>query len=228
MIGERGSAGIGGVKVIDLFKKIFAHRSRAAVAHGLYTRAVEQARQPAFYLTGGVEDSLDGRFDLIALHLWLVIQRLHRPGEGAAQFARAAAATQERVLAVCFADMDQSLREMGVGDLGVGKRIKDMAEAMFGRAAAYDTAVTEFEVEGDRTALRAALERNVYRGAPPSGAALDWLTAYVIEAFAAVNEQELAALIEGQVTFPALVVPHASARSKESRAGAFLEEGSRS
>jgi cytochrome b pre-mRNA-processing protein 3 len=104
----------------------------------LYTAAVAAARAPALYAELGVPDTLDGRFDMVGLHAFLLIDRLRRdvpPGPDLAQ----------SVFDAMFSDMDQTLREMGVGDLTVGKRVRAMWEAFHGRAAAYETALDAAE-----------------------------------------------------------------------------------
>jgi cytochrome b pre-mRNA-processing protein 3 len=127
----------------------------------LYGAAVAAARAPRLYAELGVPDTLDGRFDMVGLHAFLLIDRLRReapPGPALAQ----------SVFDAMFSDMDVTLREMGVGDLSVGKRVREMWEAFHGRAAAYEAALAE----ADDAALATALARNVWRGAaPPAGAA---------------------------------------------------------
>ena len=100
-------------------------------ADALYVRAVKQARQPKFYADMGVPDNVDGRFDMIALHVFLILRRLKQEN------ARSQA-TAQALLDAMFTDMDRGLRELGAGDLGVGRRVKVMAKAFYGRVAAYD------------------------------------------------------------------------------------------
>lgn len=156
----------------------------------LYGAAVAAAREPYLYTTLGVPDTLDGRFDLIGLYVWMVIHRLRflpAPGPDLAQ----------AVFDAMFSDMDVALREMGVGDLSVGKRVRAMWEAFHGRALAYEEAFDAFDVE----ALPSVLIRNVWRGAtPPDGAAaaLARLTRAQCQALA---RQDPATLMAGQVTF---------------------------
>jgi cytochrome b pre-mRNA-processing protein 3 len=112
--------------------RFFERRRQAAdAARALYERAVAQARQPGFYTALGVPDSLDGRFDLVAVHVFLLLYRLKRERAAAAPLAQC-------LFDVMFDDMDESLRELGVGDLGVGWRVKAMAKALYGRLAAYE------------------------------------------------------------------------------------------
>ena len=126
-------------------------------AFQLYGSAVAAARDPFLYATLGVPDTLDGRFDAIVLYVYLVVRRLDTdPGPALAQ----------AVFDAMFLDMDINLREMGVGDLSVGKRNRAMWEAFHGRSAAYAA------VWDDAAALEAAFARNFWRGAePPSGSA---------------------------------------------------------
>lgn len=134
------------------FASLFRFRPRretAAVA-ALYDRIVAQARQPAFFATLGVPDSLDGRFETLALHTYLVLNRLKADPVDSTDFAQA-------LFDMLFADMDRSLREMGASDLGVGRRVKAMAEGLYGRIHAYDRGL----VEGT-AALEFALRRNLY------------------------------------------------------------------
>jgi cytochrome b pre-mRNA-processing protein 3 len=127
----------------------------------LYCAAVAAARAPAFYAELGVPDTLDGRFDLVSLHVFLLIRRLRALPPPGAELAQA-------VFDAMFHDMDINLREIGVGDMSVGKKVKIMWEAFHGRSAAYQAALAET----DMAALTAALARNVWRGkAPPEGPA---------------------------------------------------------
>jgi cytochrome b pre-mRNA-processing protein 3 len=135
----------------------FLRRGRHEQAgYELYGDAVAAARDPHLYAALGVPDTLDGRFDLVGLHVFLVIRRVQRL-DGGRDLAQA-------VFDAMFHDMDVNLREMGVGDLSVGKKVKVMWEAFNGRAIAYGAALDA----GDQAALAAALVRNVWRGQPPA------------------------------------------------------------
>lgn len=138
-------------------------------AAGLYAALVAQARRPEFYTRLGVPDSLDGRFELVALHAFLVLRRLKSDAEGAA--------AGQALVDLFVEDMDASLREMGAGDLGVGRRVKAMAQALYGRIAAYEAGLA-----GSEQTLAGALRRNVFGTAAepgPDPAVLDGLAAYV-------------------------------------------------
>ncbi|TVR81612.1 MAG: hypothetical protein EA405_08305 [Rhodospirillales bacterium] len=153
-------------------------------ARQLYIAAVEQARNPLFYQSCGVPDTPDGRFDMIVIHVVLLLRRMKQDRE-------ATSALSQALFDLMFADMDQNLREMGVGDVSVGPRIKAMAKNFYGRLAAYDQALAADAPEG---ALEAALRRNLYRKSAPSidlvAAVADYMRREA-EALAAVATDDL-------------------------------------
>jgi cytochrome b pre-mRNA-processing protein 3 len=162
----------------------------------LYGAAVGAARDDWFYATLGVPDTLDGRFDTVGLHVSLLIRRLRTdPDPKGAAMAQA-------VFDAMFADMDVNLREMGVGDLSVGKKVKAMWEAFHGRAKAYEAAVEA----GDAATLAQALQRNLWHaeagdsGTTPAATAL---AAHALDLARHLAAQPMAALLRGSVTFPA-------------------------
>jgi len=162
----------------------------------LYGAAVAAARAPFCYADLGVPDTLDGRFDMVGLHVFLVIRRLGAlPSPGPL--------LGQAVFDAMFADMDVNLREMGVGDLSVGRKNRVMWEAFHGRSAAYQTALNA----GDDAALAAAIARNVWRGAPVprvAGQGADALLAVIARAQdTALASQDLPALRRGEVRFRA-------------------------
>lgn len=159
------------------------------VALGLYSSAVVQARRPDLYIDYAVPDSLDGRFDMISLHVFLLLRRLGAEGTAAQPLSQALAD-------LMFDDMDQSLREMGVGDMGVGKRVRRMAEAFYGRVAAYDAALSD-----EPAALESALVRNVYRGDAPEAVRVAGLADYVRRQIAVLDAQAFTDLAAGRVSY---------------------------
>jgi cytochrome b pre-mRNA-processing protein 3 len=160
----------------------------------LYGTAVAAAREPYLYTTIGVPDTLDGRFDLVGLHAFLLIRRLQREsGPGAAPDA----ALAQAVFDAMFSDMDINLRELGVGDMTVGKRVRAMWEAFHGRSAAYAAAMAET----GQAPLAAALARNIWRGeSPPEGAA-ETLARLVRAQDAYLADQQSGALARGEARF---------------------------
>jgi cytochrome b pre-mRNA-processing protein 3 len=155
----------------------------------LYAVAVTAARDPWYYQALGVPDTLDGRFDLVALHAFLLIHRLQAATDPGPALAQA-------VFDAMFSDMDHNLREIGVSDLSVGRRVRAMWEAFHGRAKVYAPAIQA----ADRAALEAALARNVWRGAAPNGAAAS-LARIVLAQTAHLVEQPLMALTSGTAHF---------------------------
>ena len=173
----------------------FRRDACARPAGKLYAKAVEQARQPEFYASHGVPDTVDGRFELIALHVFLLLHRLKQDHPASADLAQA-------VFDLMFLDMDQNLRELGVGDLGVPRRIKDMVQGFYGRIAAYEAGLPEGG--GD---LEAALRRNLYGTVRPAPASVAAVAAYVHAQVAALSRQDYAALAAGELTFGAATAP---------------------
>lgn len=159
-------------------------------AHALYITLVDQARNPFFYERGGVPDTLDGRFELIVLHLFLVLDRLK--AEPTAEHERVG----QELLEVFFDDMDRSLREIGVGDMGIGRRITRMADALYGRIGAYEQAI------GEAAATEDALRRNLYGTAQSvSDTAIAAMVDYLVKSRETLATQPVAQLIDGQVHF---------------------------
>lgn len=149
-----------------------------------YRAVVAIARDPRWYTAGAVPDTLDNRFDMVALVLSLVMIRLERDGSPPDLVG-----LTERFVE----DMDGSLRENGVGDLVVGKHVGRMVGALEGRLGAYRTSLSG---EGS---LREALVRNLYRGSPPSDEALDWTEHEVRALQARIEATALDRLLEGEI-----------------------------
>jgi len=140
---------------------LFRRRPQERAGFLLYGAAVAAARDPVLYEGLGAPDTTAGRFELICLHAGLVIRRLR------AFKTPEADALAQAVFDAMFADMDLTLREMGVGDLSVGKKVKNLWEGFHGRAEAYGAALDA----GDEAGLAESLARNVWAtGAPPEGA----------------------------------------------------------
>lgn len=165
--------------------RLFKGRRWTDAANAIYGSIVRQSRRTEFYTDLGVADTVDGRFDMIVLHAALVIRRLTAAGGAGPRVA-------QKVFDVMFLDMDHSLREMGVGDLSVGKHVKGMAKAFYGRAAAYEQGLAE-----DPALLKQALRRNLYRKTEPTDAQVEVMCAYVSRQAAALDGQSLESLLGG-------------------------------
>lgn len=172
--------------ILSLFKRKASRNSVRAV----YGAIVAAARHPKFYAEWGVPDTVDGRYDMIVLHAVLVLDRLASEGEEAQGFSQAL--TDE-----VFADMDRSLREMGVGDISVGKKVRRMAEVFYGRAQAYTPPVRAADAEE----LARAIYRNIHVGSGPEEGA-GCLAAYALDLRRHLHERPGAPILAGQIDFP--------------------------
>lgn len=152
----------------------------------IYGMIVAQTREPAFYLEFGVPDTVDGRFDLLVLHLWMVLRRLRESDHKV---------TAQALFDHFCADMDDNLREMGVSDTRVPKRMEAFGEAFYGRGVAYDAALDAGETE-----LRAAFARNILNSDDPSAA--ERLARYAREAISGLSAQSADTIAAGRLQFP--------------------------
>jgi cytochrome b pre-mRNA-processing protein 3 len=148
-------------------KRLFQAPKFQAEAKELYHQIAERARRPIFFTEYGVPDTIDGRFEMLSLHGYALFHGLKGKGAQADVLGQAA-------YDAMFADLDASLREMGVADLGVGKRIKIMTEALNGRIQAYDQGF-----EAGIPELEQAVRRNVYGTVTPSDTQVRWMTGYL-------------------------------------------------
>ncbi len=158
----------------------------------LYGMIVAQARAPAFYAGYGVPDTVAGRLDMILLHLVLVLRQLQRE-HGAGAIPPAGQLLFDRFCQ----DIDDNFREMGVGDLTVPKEMQRVAEAFYGRAKAYGSALDD----GSSTALEAAVGRNVF-GVDTAPLGARRLAAYMRQASHRLEGQTAGALARGELEFP--------------------------
>jgi len=180
--------------------KLFARSHRRAIIRALYGVIVAQARAPGFYTGYGVPDTVEGRFDMIVLHLLLLLRRLRSEPDAIRRLG-------QEVFDLFCTDMDHSLREIGIGDLAVPKHMRRLGEAFYGRAAAYDRALASSRNEE----LVAALARNVFSGAASGPGSPDRvrpaprrLAAYVRATESSLAGQEGAAIARAELSWPDL------------------------
>lgn len=201
------------------FAKLFGRTTNLDGVHGLYEAAVMQAREPVFYRDFTVPDTLEGRFEMIAFHVFLILRRLKRDAgqsvEGALSVdhderspdlgSDLGSELGQALFDLMFADMDRNLREMGAGDLGVGRRVKAMAAAFYGRIKAYDTGLAAGE-----SALSMAIARNVFNETDPaldsSSKAAMVLARYMAECVVVLENLPEQALTKGEAAFAPLPV----------------------
>lgn len=149
-----------------MLKIMAKNRARRQTADRLLASLIARARAPVFFRELGVADTVDGRFDLIALHAALLFERLESAGRRD---------LSQVLINRLFTSFDEGLRDLGAGDIGIGKRIQKMADALYGRMKAYGEAQ-------DETALATAIVRNVYREAAGHERAAAEIALYMLSA----------------------------------------------
>lgn len=167
-------------------------------AEAAYAAILAASRRPGFYVALGVPDTLDGRFDMLCVHAFLALRRIKAVG------TEEAAALGQAVFDTMFLDLDAALRQIGVSDIRIGKEVKALAKAFFGRVAAYDAAL------GDRDALREALARNVFRGVMENPVAVAALAEYMVVAEVALASRSDAEIVAGALAFPDIELQEAT------------------
>jgi cytochrome b pre-mRNA-processing protein 3 len=140
-----------------MLQNLFRTRPRESLGQRLYEAAVRQARDPAFYTRFGVADRIDARFELYTLHVLLLVMRLRDEGERGAE-------TGQDLFNTYVSALDHALRELGVGDVSVGKKMRKLGEALYGRMTAWEAPLRD----SDAAALAAGLARNVYESEDPA------------------------------------------------------------
>lgn len=172
--------------------KLFNLRNRKnKVAMELYSILVMQARRPHFYRYWGVPDTPDGRYDMIMLHAFLVLHRLKYDHHNTKKISQA-------LFDLMFQDMDKNLREMGVGDTGISRRIKQMAKAFYGRISAY-----EYGLNSPDNSLEKAIQRNIYRNVPVAQEQITMLCKYIRQEAKNLANQHTRRLLNGRLSFDA-------------------------
>jgi len=168
--------------ILNLFRK---NPSSDAV-YAVYTAIVAQSRQPVFYADWGIPDTVTGRFDMISLHLSLLFRRLRVEKQAGHEFSQA-------LFDLFFKDMDNSLREMGAGDMAVPKKVRKMSEIFYGLM----TSLNEAMDRDDRPGVEAVLRRNVYAEAESAHA--PQLAAYLFAQYDRLASQSLADITGGRL-----------------------------
>lgn len=170
-----------------MLNRLFRPRPAQLAGRALYARSVAPAREPALYERLGAPDTPEGRFELYTLHVVLLLDRLQRQGDTAGEVSQA-------LFDAYVKSLDDALREMGVGDLSVGKKMRRLGEAFFGRAKSY---LAAFAALPDRAPLEALLARTVYAEADPGREGP--LADYVLAQREALARQDLDRLLAGEV-----------------------------
>lgn len=134
-----------------MLQKLFRPKVDLRAGEALYARAVDQARSPAFYTRMGVADRIDARFELYTLHVLLLVMRLKDEGAYGAELA-------QKLFDTYVGALDDTLRELGVGDLAIAKKMRKLGEALYGRMKTHEAALRA----EDEAELTTSLARNIY------------------------------------------------------------------
>lgn len=174
-----------------LLDRLFRPRPAHTAGRKLYVQAVEQARRPALYVEFGAPDTPEGRFEIYTLHVFLLLERLQAKGERAAE-------TGQALFDAYLRGLDDALRELGVGDLSVGKKMRRLGEAFYGRVKSYQAA---FATLPDAGPLEALLARTVYDGGETACAPK--LARYAVAQREALAARPLEELLKGEARWAA-------------------------
>ena len=179
--------------VIMKLSKLFSKLSYTPPERAVYAQIVAKARQPWLYLNAGVPDTVTGRFDMITLHSFIVMEHLSKKGEKESQF-------NQLLFDEVFLDMDHSLREMGVSDVAVSKKIRKMSEIFYGACNGYRTALEEPD---PAKAFTRALQRNIL-GKEAAPEKLNNLVNYTLQAIGQVEKVPVKSILAGKMDWPDL------------------------
>lgn len=177
---------------MSLLKRLLGLGPTRASGERMYAAVVEQARRPEFYAQLGAPDEIDARFELYTLHMLLLVMRLRADGDTGREAGQV-------LFDIYVAALDDTLRELGVGDVTVPKKMRKLGEQLYGRMSTYEPLLEA----GDRQGLTAALARNLYEGVDAGHAGV--VADYALRARAALAEQKSGDLTAGRVTWPAVI-----------------------
>lgn len=178
-----------------MLQRLFKPRPAQAAGRALFQALAAQARTPALYARLGAPDTVEGRFELYVLHLVLVLHRLKGQGAEAGEVAQAA-------FDAFLKNLDEGLRDMGVGDLSVGKKMRKLGEAVYGRIKSYDQALTAAEPQA---ALAEVIARTVFEGAHASSTSTsEPLARYAAQGATRLAAQPLGAVLRADLAWPDL------------------------
>ena len=179
-------------------------RRNAEIVRKVYDVIVAQGRQPAFYQHVGVTDDVNGRFDLLLLHMWLFARRLGRAGDDAVD-------RSQQVFDLFVTDMDRSVREMGTSDRKVPKKVKQLISAYYGRMSSYDAAYED----PDPAMFESAIGRNIFPDQDTVSAPAKRLASYARSCEAHLQATPLHLILDGEFEFPMLDTPGQGAETDE-------------
>ena len=168
--------------------EIFKTKKNMSVCYRIYNSIVTQSRHSYFYINHGVPDTPDGRFDMITIHVFLVIRKLKNEHNKNYEMA-------QEIFDIMFADMEQNLREMGSGDVGVSMKIKAMVEAFYGRIKVYEAGFKNILL------LENALNRNLFRKTNPNKFQVKSMAEYIQHEALRLEKVEIKDILKGNISF---------------------------
>ncbi len=183
-------------KLAFSLRSLLKPRNDHAAAHALYSETVLAARDPAFFIRWGVPDTVEGRFEVLSLRAFSLLHRLKQAPE-AADIAQA-------YFDIMFDDLDSNLRELGVGDMSVGKKVKKLAGGFYGRVKAYDAALDNAAGE---SVMSETLSRFLFRDTSPTPEILREAAGFLRHDVDSLDKQPMDDLLAGNVTFLAVAPP---------------------
>ncbi|WNJ98577.1 ubiquinol-cytochrome C chaperone family protein [Thalassospiraceae bacterium LMO-JJ14] len=170
-------------------RSLFGTNPDTETARALYAETIVAARRPEFYTAMDVPDTPEGRFEILALMAFLVLRRLKNEAD--------ARKISQAFFDVMFDDIDSNLRELGVGDISVGKKVKKLAESFYGRIKAYEEALAD----DDDARLCQTLARHPYRKTHPAERHIARLAKHVRAEDRHLAEQDVADLLSARIGF---------------------------
>jgi cytochrome b pre-mRNA-processing protein 3 len=176
-----------------MLQRLFRKKSIKVAARALYDQLSAASREPRLYGSGRVADTPDGRFELLALHSAILFSRLTKRGDQADE-------TAQEVFDILFSAMDHALRELGVGDISVGKRIRKLAESFYGRMAVYNEALAQ--EEDGRAVLAAGIGVHILEQADGDHPYADILAQRAISWRAMLGAQSDEDILAGKLLLP--------------------------
>jgi len=183
-----------------IFSRLFREPKLRTIARNLYQTAVRQARTPVFYADLDVPDTVDGRFDMVVLHVWIMLRHFRTAPE---VLQKQSGKVTQAVFDEMIRDFDRNIREIGISDVRVGKHMKNMAKAFYGRIGAYDEAV-------EAGNLAEALLRNLFGKTDISAGVLEEragiISEYVQKQSDFLATQGFDELFEGNIVFSDQIV----------------------
>ena len=178
-----------------MLRSLFQSKKTAEILHSvgtIYSIIVDTARKPVFYSKLSVPDTVDGRFDMIILHMFFVLNRLQHSDAGDSK------AFSQQLFDYMFSDMERSLRELGVGEVGVPKHMKRMMKGFNGRMDQYHTSLEQ----NDTQALTESVRKNIFFGADNvTSDQVKQMTTYAKAQYAHINKASIEDILSGTLTF---------------------------